>query len=72
MADSPESSLTPREAEICRMVADLKSTGEIAHHLDISVRTVEGHIHAAARHLPGKGQPMKRIIRYFSPPRETT
>ena len=58
--------LTVRELEVCHLVAELKSTGEIAHKLGISERTVEAHVYSAARQLPGKGQPMKRIIRYFS------
>ena len=58
--------LTARELEVCRLVAELKSVGEIAHQLGISARTVETHMYAAARQLPGKGSPMKRIIRYFN------
>lgn len=58
--------LTEREEEICRKVAELKSTSVIALELGISVRTVQAHIYSAARHLPGKGAPMKRIIRFFA------
>lgn len=57
--------LTPRELEICRMVAGLWSTQAIALKLGISTRTVQNHIYSAARQIPGRGQPMKRIIRYF-------
>ena len=58
--------LTARELQICQLVAELKSTGQIAYELGISERTVEAHVYSAARQLPGKGQPMKRIIRYFA------
>jgi DNA-binding CsgD family transcriptional regulator len=63
---------TDREIEVCTLVAQLKSQGAIARELGISVRTVETHIHSAARRIPGKGQPMKRIIRHFSSIREIT
>lgn len=58
--------LTPREREVCLLVADLKSAKRIAKELGISVRTVEHHIYAVARQLPGTGQPMKKIIRFFT------
>ena len=58
--------LTPREREICLLVAELKSAGAIALELGISLRTVEKHIYLAARLIPGHGSPMKRIIRYFA------
>jgi two-component system response regulator NreC len=35
--------LTPREREILRMVAEGRSSPEIARDLDLSVKTVEGH-----------------------------
>lgn len=38
-------SLTAREAEVVRMIAEGKSNKEIAAHLDVSVRTVEGHLY---------------------------
>lgn len=66
MHDELGSFLTPRELQICQLVAELKSTGQIAYELGISERTVEAHVYSAARQLPGKGQPMKRIIRYFA------
>lgn len=58
--------LTARELQVCQLVAELKNTTRIAFDLGISERTVEAHIYSAARQLPGKGQPMKRIIRYFA------
>lgn len=57
---------TEREWEICLLVAKLRSGASIAHELGISARTVEKHIHNAARQIPGKGQPMKKVIRFFS------
>ena len=65
--------LTEREREICLLVAEMKTCSQIALELKISARTVEAHIYSAARQLPGKGAPMKKIIRLFnSLPRETT
>lgn len=63
-------SLTPRELQVCQMVVVGYTATEIAERLEISVRTVEAHIYNAARHLPGQGHPMKRIIRAFSTPDE--
>lgn len=37
------SALTPRELEILRLVAEGRSSPEIARELDLSVKTVEGH-----------------------------
>jgi DNA-binding NarL/FixJ family response regulator len=37
------SSLTPREREVLRLVAEGMSSNEIAKHLDLSVKTVESH-----------------------------
>ena len=55
--------LTIRETQVCRLVAMGETCPQIATKLDISVRTVEAHVHNAARHIPGAGHPMKRIIR---------
>lgn len=66
-------SLTDREKEICLLVAEMKTCTQIARELEISARTVEAHIYSAARQLPGKGAPMKKIIRLFAgSDRETT
>ena len=35
--------LTPRQVEVLRMIAERHSTKEIAHRLEISVKTVESH-----------------------------
>lgn len=59
-------SLTPRELEVCSFVARGFTAHEIGAKLDISPRTVEAHIYSAARMIPGRGTPMKRIIRFFS------
>lgn len=67
-------SLTPREREICLLVARGFTAPEIGEELGISHRTVEAHVYSAARLLPGRGTPMKKIIRFFSaelePPQE--
>jgi len=42
-ADSTLDSLTPRQREILQMIAEGKSTKEIAFQLDVSVKTVETH-----------------------------
>ena len=55
--------LTDRETQVCRLVAAGETCPQIADMLCISVRTVEAHVHNAARHIPGAGHPMKRIIR---------
>jgi len=69
---SPET-LSDREREICLLVAEGMTCGAIAFQLKLSSRTVETHIYSAARQLPGKGTPMKKIMRLFnSLPRETT
>jgi DNA-binding NarL/FixJ family response regulator len=44
-------SLTAREREVVRLVADGKSNKNIAHQLDISTKTVESHRSAAMRKL---------------------
>jgi DNA-binding NarL/FixJ family response regulator len=36
-------SLTPREREIVQLLAEGKSTKEVASHLDLSVKTAETH-----------------------------
>ena len=44
MTDSEEpASLTPRERQVLQLLAEGKSVKEAAHHLNISVRTVEAH-----------------------------
>ncbi len=57
--------LTAREREVCLLVAEFKSNIAIARELGISVRTVEMHLYAAARQIPGNLPPAKKIIRHF-------
>ena len=40
---SPLADLTPRQLEVLRMIAEGHSTKDIAHRLEISVKTVESH-----------------------------
>jgi DNA-binding NarL/FixJ family response regulator len=47
----PEPALTPREREVVRLLADAKSSREIALTLGISVKTVENHRANAMRKL---------------------
>jgi DNA-binding NarL/FixJ family response regulator len=42
-ADAPFSRLSPREIQIVQMVAESKANKEVAHILNISVKTVESH-----------------------------
>jgi len=43
-ADQPASEkLTPRQREVLRLIAEGHSTKEIAHRLELSVKTVETH-----------------------------
>jgi DNA-binding NarL/FixJ family response regulator len=42
-ADTPFSRLSPREIQIVQLVAEAKANKEIAHILNISVKTVESH-----------------------------
>lgn len=37
-------SLTPRQMEVLALVAEAKSSAEVADALGISIRTVEGHL----------------------------
>ena len=41
--DDPLASLTARQREILQLIAEGKSTKEIAYELEVSVKTVEAH-----------------------------
>jgi two-component system response regulator NreC len=41
--ETPVESLTPRETEILRLIVEGYTNRQIAEHLNISIRTVEGH-----------------------------
>lgn len=45
--------LTPRQAEVVRMVADGKRPKAIAAEIGVSRRTVEAHIYQAAQRIGG-------------------
>jgi DNA-binding CsgD family transcriptional regulator len=45
--DGPIKSLSPREHEIAGLIAHGMTDREIASHLNLSIRTVEGHIYRA-------------------------
>lgn len=47
----PEPALTPREREVVRLLADAKTSREVASSLGISVKTVENHRANAMRKL---------------------
>jgi DNA-binding CsgD family transcriptional regulator len=49
-------SLSPRQRECLRLVAELKAAGEIATELNISVSTVNGYIAEAVRHLGARNR----------------
>lgn len=57
--------LTAREFQVCELVAEGLTCPEIGEDLEISTRTVENHVHNAARLILGPGQPMKRIMKTF-------
>lgn len=42
-ADAKSGALSPRQREVLKLIAEGRSTKEIAGHLDLSVKTVEGH-----------------------------
>lgn len=54
--------LTPREAEVARLVARGWSNKAIAKHLEMSVETVKAHIRNAAARLPGRGTAKIKLL----------
>lgn len=58
--------LTPRQRQIAGMLARCMSYKAIARELDISVRTVEDHVHQAARRLDyGTSRPRDTVMLWF-------
>ena len=57
-------SLSPREREVCGLIAEGALHKQIASRLGISVRTVHTHAYRAAAKLPGLGLPSKKIARF--------
>jgi DNA-binding NarL/FixJ family response regulator len=58
--------LTPRQVQIAGMLAREMSYKAIARELDISIRTVEDHVHDAARRInPGTPRPCVTVALWF-------
>jgi DNA-binding NarL/FixJ family response regulator len=58
--------LTPRQSEIARMLAREMSYKAISRELGISVRTVEDHVHDAARRInPATSRPCVTLALWF-------
>lgn len=57
--------LTPRQAQVCALVAQGKSTKAIARVTGLSVHTVTNHIMAAADRIPGDGRPRYKCMVWF-------
>lgn len=51
-----QKSLTPREAEVARLISDGLTNGQIASRLVVSIRTVESHINRIARKTGALGR----------------
>ena len=64
-------SLSPREIQCLMLVADGQSSKEIARRLDITLRTVDFHIHNAMRKLgvTKRGQAALRLVMGEGPSR---
>jgi two-component system, NarL family, uhpT operon response regulator UhpA len=54
--------LTPRERQVCELVARGLSVKRVARRLDLSPSTVKVHVRNAAAKLPGEGPPRHRIV----------
>jgi DNA-binding NarL/FixJ family response regulator len=52
----PPGTLTPREAEVLRLIAAGDSNAEIAHRLGITVNTVERHAANLYRKIDARGR----------------
>lgn len=53
--------LTPRERDVCLLVAEHLTNREIGERLGIAETTVNGYVQRVGRLLPGKGSPKSRI-----------
>lgn len=54
--------LTPREAEIARLVARGRSYKNIATALGISIDTVKSHVRNAASRIPGRAPAKIKLV----------
>jgi two-component system response regulator FixJ len=57
--------LTKRQAEVAERVAKGLPDKRIAAQLNISVRTVQHHVRAAAARIPGDSTPRHRLTLFF-------
>lgn len=62
--------LTPRQAQVCTLVAQGKSYKRVARELGISVETVDRHARDAAAKIPALGPPRTRCMVWFFTLRE--
>jgi DNA-binding CsgD family transcriptional regulator len=58
-------SLTPRQMEVARLVAEGLSNKAIAKAVRLSVHTVDHHISEAAARIPGEGPPRLRVMLFI-------
>lgn len=63
--------LTPTQRAIAELVADGRSSRDIARTLHRSMRTIEGHIERIGLRLPGDGSVKARITRYITATRSS-
>lgn len=57
--------LTPRQAEVARLVAKGYSDKAIAREIGISPDTVKAHVRDAAQRVPGSGRARFRLLVLF-------
>ena len=68
MANMQAVELTPRQEEVCVLVALGMSNKAIAREIGLSVYTVEVHLSNISQRLPGFGSPRQKIIRLYTAP----
>lgn len=56
---------TQRQAQIAACVAHGMSDKAIAKQLNISIKTVQNHVHEIAKRMPGEGKPRHRLTVWF-------